>query len=301
MDKNYSLGNIRTLLIEGFADEELRAFCFDAPDFKPVYHQLARSTGKTEIVSHLLEYAEQKSIIEPLLDWAKERNPVRYKQHQPYHDAPLIPNSRKDFEPETILIPAGSFLMGDPEAVGEWQQHPFTLPTYGISKYPVTNEQYAQFVAQNSDRRPQKAGWRFTIPPQDKLDAPVVGVSWYDGLTYCEWLSRQTHLYYRLPTEAEWEKAAKNAQDFVVIDNIREWTSTLWGEDWHKAKFRYPYRNDERENLIADSTFLRIYRGRACGNKSQQHHNIRGYYAPQARDKGLGFRVVLEVKNRSGG
>jgi hypothetical protein len=82
---NYHSKNIRTLLIKGFSEEELRIFCFDHPVFKPVYDQLAQVTGKTQIVQNLIEYAEQKNLYDILLDWAKEENPAKYEEHQPYH------------------------------------------------------------------------------------------------------------------------------------------------------------------------------------------------------------------------
>ncbi|MCK6628882.1 MAG: hypothetical protein L6R45_27345 [Anaerolineae bacterium] len=85
MPKRYNLGKIRRLLAEGFDDADLRNFCFDTPDFRPVYHELSQATGKREIISHLLEYADQQSKIDILLSWAKEHNPAKYEQHQPYY------------------------------------------------------------------------------------------------------------------------------------------------------------------------------------------------------------------------
>ncbi|HXV99121.1 MAG TPA: hypothetical protein VEC93_11925, partial [Anaerolineae bacterium] len=84
MSKRYYLHNIRTLLNEGFTDEELRRLCYDAPDFRPVYDELATETGKAKIVDRLVEYAEQKLQVGILLALAKERNPARYEQNQPY-------------------------------------------------------------------------------------------------------------------------------------------------------------------------------------------------------------------------
>jgi formylglycine-generating enzyme required for sulfatase activity len=84
MTKRYNLINIRTLLKEGFSDEELRDFCFDVPDFKPVYDQLAHTTGKAELVRKLLEYAHQKLKLELLLTWAEKTNPAQFSTHQPY-------------------------------------------------------------------------------------------------------------------------------------------------------------------------------------------------------------------------
>ncbi len=117
------------------------------------------------------------------------------------------------FEPESVLIRAGPFLMGrqpDEDAPAEeTPQHELNLPAYQIAKHPVTNEQYAAFIKyQKQHDIPKKAGWYLREPPPDKLDQPVVGVSWHDALAYCRWLSKQTNRTYRLPTEAEWEKAA---------------------------------------------------------------------------------------------
>lgn len=83
--EHYHLANVRELLLKGFSEEELRAVCFDVPDFRPVYDQLARNTGKTEIVAKLLEHAEKTLQIDILLALAKDRNPARYKKHQPYY------------------------------------------------------------------------------------------------------------------------------------------------------------------------------------------------------------------------
>jgi hypothetical protein len=92
MAKQYNFEKIRALLTEGFSDEELRHLCFDVPVFRPVYSQLAKSTGKAEIVQQLLEYVEQKELIETLLDQAKERNPAKYEKYQSYYE--VTPRSK---------------------------------------------------------------------------------------------------------------------------------------------------------------------------------------------------------------
>lgn len=91
----YNLRNIRTLFIEGFSEEELRDFCFDNPQFRPVYNQFPRNGGKTEIVRQLIDYAEQKVLLEALLVWAKEHNPTRYEQHQPYYIQFTLPKRQR--------------------------------------------------------------------------------------------------------------------------------------------------------------------------------------------------------------
>jgi HEAT repeat protein len=87
----YHLSNIRTLLTEGFSDEELRRFCHDSHEFRPVYDQLAQVTGKDAIIDRLLEHADRTLQLEPLLAWAEQCNPDRYQLHRPYFDGDDAP------------------------------------------------------------------------------------------------------------------------------------------------------------------------------------------------------------------
>lgn len=125
---------------------------------------------------------------------------------------------------EMVNVSGGEFLMGDDEGDDyEKPQHKLKLPSYQFGKYPVTNAEYQRFVeagGYNDQRWWTKAGWRkkeereWTEPRWDdsffnKPNQPVVGVTWYECVAYCTWLSAETGLQYRLPTEAEWEKAAR--------------------------------------------------------------------------------------------
>jgi formylglycine-generating enzyme required for sulfatase activity len=130
------------------------------------------------------------------------------------------------FEPELILIPAGEFLMGsdpgrdrDAEA-DEQPQHRLYLPEYYIAKTPVTNAQYVAFVEATGHREPH--GWQGGKAPGDKADHPVVSVSWHDAMAYCQWLAKATNKAYRLPSEAEWEKAARGVEGRIYP----------WGNEW---------------------------------------------------------------------
>jgi len=122
-------------------------------------------------------------------------------------------NRRQPFEPEMILIPAGEFLMGsDPSVdkdtiVDEQPQHHLYLPDFYIAKTPTTNAQYAAFVL--SADHEALSHWEDRRPLQGQEDHFVVNVSWYDAVAYCNWLSDVTGKAYRLPSEAEWEKAAR--------------------------------------------------------------------------------------------
>jgi formylglycine-generating enzyme required for sulfatase activity len=97
---------------------------------------------------------------------------------------------------EMVRVPAGKFLYGDEKAGRE-------LDEFWIDKTPVTNEEYARFVA-NTDREPPEH-WEGKAPPEERADHPIVNVSWRDARAYAEWAGKW------LPTEEEWEKAARGA------------------------------------------------------------------------------------------
>lgn len=91
MAKKYNTKNIRALLNEGFNDAELRQLIFDEPALKPVLDQLAHNTGKSQIVQQLIEYAGRRELMGVLLKLAKECNPVKYQEYQPYDDTDTSP------------------------------------------------------------------------------------------------------------------------------------------------------------------------------------------------------------------
>ena len=136
--------------------------------------------------------------------------------------------------PELASIPAGDFLMGsedgDPD---ERPVHRVHLDAFSIGVHPVTNGEYARFVRETDHRAPgiyelplvvtagkeereetfrqtaRPYAWVDGEPPRDRLDHPVTLVRWDDAQAYCAWLSATTKRRVRLPTEAEWEKAAR--------------------------------------------------------------------------------------------
>ena len=109
-------------------------------------------------------------------------------------------------EPDMIIIPAGEFLMGcDAGAENERPVHRVFVDAFAIGRFAITNRLYQAFVGNTGHQAPP--GWndpRFNHP-----DQPVTRVSWFDATAYCTWLSERTGMHYRLPTEAEWERAAR--------------------------------------------------------------------------------------------
>ena len=99
-----------------------------------------------------------------------------------------------------VLVPAGEFTMGGNAAVEEKPVHQVSLDAFYIDKYEVTVEQYANFLHTTSHHAPPE--WKvMNQPPHQKH--PVVMMDWTDANAYCHWAEK------RLPTEAEWEKAAR--------------------------------------------------------------------------------------------
>jgi formylglycine-generating enzyme required for sulfatase activity/uncharacterized protein YjbI with pentapeptide repeats len=123
--------------------------------------------------------------------------------------------------PEMVVIPAGEFWMGsdksrDPEAFDdELPHHRVSIARrFALGRYPVTFAEYDSFAEANGRKPSEDRGW-------GRENRPVINVSWEDAVAYCAWLSEQSGRPYRLPTEAEWEYAARAGTE------TRYW----WGEE----------------------------------------------------------------------
>jgi formylglycine-generating enzyme required for sulfatase activity len=126
-------------------------------------------------------------------------------------------------EPQMVRIPAGQFLMGG-KGDAQKPQYEVELSEYFIGKYPVTNREYQAFIQGAQYESPD--GWENNQYPAGKGDHPVVAVSWHDAQAYCKWLSQKTGKQYRLPSEAEWEKAARGTDGRIYP----------WGDDFDPQK-----------------------------------------------------------------
>ncbi len=106
------------------------------------------------------------------------------------------------YKPDLILVQGGSFKRGSYDYNNEQPIFEVTIQDFYIGKYPVTFKEYDAFCNLTNKEKPHDNGWG-----RDQL--PVIYVNWYDATNYCNWLSEKTGKKYRLPTEAEWEYAAR--------------------------------------------------------------------------------------------
>ena len=122
--------------------------------------------------------------------------------------------------PEMVVIPAGSFLMGCVSGRDcdmykrDVPVHRVRIASFELSQYEVTFEEYDAFTDATGRRRTDDEGW-------GRGRRPVINVSWHDAVAYTQWLSSQTGEHYRLPSEAEWEYAARAGST----------TKYSWGND----------------------------------------------------------------------
>jgi formylglycine-generating enzyme required for sulfatase activity len=220
---------------------------------------------------------------------------------------------------EFMRVPAGKFLMGDKS-----EQHTIEIPyDYWMARYPVTNEQYNAYIKAEGINHPV-SDW------EKKKDHPVVYVNWNAVMEYCQWLNNllkaelPSGLVLRLPTEAEWEKAARGTDEREypwgntfdknkcnsdegkkgrttsvglyspqgdspygcadMAGNVWEWT--------HSEYKAYPYNaKDGREN---EKSGIRVLRG---GSFYNYHWDCRCAYRDRSFPfdlySGYGFRVVV--------
>jgi LPXTG-motif cell wall-anchored protein len=127
---------------------------------------------------------------------------------------------------EMVAIPGGSFLMGSNKGLPqEAPAHQVTVGPFMMDKTEVTNAAYAEFVASSNYQPP--ADWSGNKPPAGQELLPVTGVSLDDANAFAAWRSQRDGVSYRLPTEEEWEFAARNGSQ---ADNYP------WGDIWSEDK-----------------------------------------------------------------
>lgn len=227
-----------------------------------------------------------------------------------------------------MAIPAGSFLMGSPlrddpiirqnleVRDDEKPQHPVTIRAFFIGKYEITQAQWFAVMGSN--------------PSRNKGDSlPIENISWDDTQRYIEKLNKKTGKNYRLPTEAEWEYAARagsttpypwgdrdadsknyawskeNAIDtnpvglkkpnqfglYDMIGNVSEWTQDCWNDSYTGAP-------QDGSAWLEGNCALRVLRGGSWGDDlSQSRSAVRdGSHPAYYRFSGSSFRVALDLQ-----
>jgi iron(II)-dependent oxidoreductase len=140
---------------------------------------------------------------------------------------------------EMILIPDGQFTMGSPKGEGydnEHPQHTVVLDAFYIDKYEVTNVQYKKFMDATGHEAPEF----WSDEKYNRPNQPVVGVTWHDAAAYAKWAGK------RLPTEAEWEKAARGTGG-------RRYP---WGSQWNSLKCNFGSESDGYKYTAPVGSFL---------------------------------------------
>ncbi len=122
--------------------------------------------------------------------------------------------------PEMIDVKGGTFSMGSEDGYDDEKPvHEVSLSDYSIGKYEVTVFQYRKFCDATGKKFPAKPTSHWYVEHDQteewewKEDNPIVNVTWYDAQEYCKWLSKETGANYSLPTEAQWEYAAKGGEN----------------------------------------------------------------------------------------
>lgn len=128
-----------------------------------------------------------------------------------------------------VIIPEGWFWMGsDDGQENEMPRHRVWVDCFELGKFPVTNKLYRIFVAETGAEAP--VFW--SQPMFSHPDQPVVGITWDDAVAYCTWLGAATGTEFRLPSEAEWERAARGNREGALYP---------WGDEppWDRPYLGY--------------------------------------------------------------
>lgn len=225
--------------------------------------------------------------------------------------------------PMLALVPAGSFDMGSTAAGDEQPVHRVTISApFAVSVNEVSQAEYKQFC--------EHTGRSCATQPWVGDDYPVVNVSWDDARAYTEWLSSVTHERYRLPSEAQWEYAARAGQTgpfpggdalsptdahfsmavkqtaparrsekfkpnrfrlLHTLGNVREWVADAWAPGYEGAP-----ADGSAVKPAAGGDVMRVTRGGSYADGAARLRlSLREALPPGTRDPFTGFRIVREL------
>jgi formylglycine-generating enzyme len=241
-----------------------------------------------------------------------------------------LSDSTAAIEPRLISIPGGWFLMGSNAGQDcECPVHRVWIDSFFLAATQVTNSEYGRFLCATSSQPPPF----WSDPNLSHPQQPVVGPSWFEAARYCEWLNAQTGRHYRLPTEAEWERAARGNLEqksfpwgdeppqslpdyatrwqtgpepvaryapngfglYDIGDNVHEWCS-----DWYDPTYYgfSPERNPQGPKRSPTNPARKSSRG-----GSWRHHikvarcSARSSIPPEFQYADYGFRVACDISS----
>jgi formylglycine-generating enzyme required for sulfatase activity len=229
--------------------------------------------------------------------------------------------------PEMAIVPAGTFSMGDVLGSGQRDEQPVhevSMKRFAMSVYEVTFFEYDLFAEATGRQKPNDKGW-------GRGNRPVINVSWEDAVAYAKWLSQQTDLQYHLPTEAQWEYAARaGAQTEYSWGNDigrNRANCAVCGSKWSNKQTapvgsfpanpfglydmvanvyewtcsandkRYRRKKEQRCSCKESARYYCVYRGgswRSLPKYARAANRSRG--KKSYRNNNLGFRVAREIR-----
>jgi formylglycine-generating enzyme len=219
-----------------------------------------------------------------------------------------------------MKIQGGTFNMGNATGVkDEKPVHEVILSDFSMGVYEVTFAEYDAFCEATDREKPNDEGW-------GRENHPVINVSWDDAKAYCEWLSQRSGKKYRLPTEAEWEFAARSGQKcmysgnddiakvgwysdnsdhmthpvgeklpnafglYDMTGNAKEWCSDWYSKQYSSLRVRNPTGATTGSERVARG-------GGLCCGASSSRVSLRYNYESKYRGRAIGFRLVSTVSN----
>lgn len=182
---------------------------------------------------------------------------------------------------DMVYVEEGEFIMGSERMADESPAHEAYAEAFYIDKYEVTNERYEKFLKETGHRKPLH--WISGTYPEGKGNHPVLFVSWFDAFDYCKWAGK------RLPTEAEWEKAARGTDG----------RNFPWGDSLDPKKANMPI------SKIGDTTPVGSFEeGKSPYGAYDMAGNVYEwvedwyYLYPDSRAKGKDFQKYSGKKNK---
>lgn len=230
--------------------------------------------------------------------------------------------------PEMISVPQGTFRQQEIPGEDHSNEQPLQdihIKKFAMGRFEVTFEEYDRFAIATDRSLPRDEGW-------GRGSRPVINVSWEDARSYTTWLSQETGLRYRLPSDAEWEYAARNggkdetwsgtsdekqladyawfntnstgrtqpvgtkkANSLGVQDmsgNVWEWVEDCWHDDYQEAPIDGAAWLDANDGDCG----IRLRRGGGWTDSSSSlHSSLRNWYSADTRSILIGFRLAQEI------